>query len=283
MRYVGSVKSDHNPKKMSADDDSIAGRLNALQRAMDVLKAGSGADMERGHERPWAPRRTLCEVQDVMDDNSPPAYGMKIVLLGRAGVGKTSWLRQLCTGRFNAADATVTMGVDFFSRQCWVSGQKFAVSLWDTAGLERVTPSALAMMPSYLRGANGVVVMLDITDRASLTTADELLGTIGRQLDAAQTSVLLVGNKCDRAPTRVITDQEGGRLASRHGAWYLETSALHLSSVKFPLHFMLSEMVKMGRFQPTGERGPGAPTAPPRPVRLRAPTLAASGGSGCSC
>ena len=261
---------------------TLEARFVALERTVAALRASSGADTETGREGPWTPSRPVSgDVADVIDDGSPAVYRMKVVVVGRAGVGKTSWLRQLCEGRFDPAGARTTLAVDYYRIYRWAYHRKYELELWDTAGLER---AGAALMPGYLRGAHGVVVMLDITARDSLVSAGALLDELGRELDSAQTSVIVVGSKLDRAHVRAVPADEAGHMAASHGAWYMECTAVDLTSARAPLTELVRDMVNAGRFTPVDTRAQ-APQG--RGLRLddahAAAAAAAAGRGGCAC
>jgi small GTP-binding protein len=223
---------------------------------MDALRRSGG-------EGTWSSRTDhLFEVHDVMDAVQPAAWGVKVVLLGSAGVGKTTWITQLREGRFQV-NTRATIGVDFFTRQYAVNGERYAVQFWDTAGMERQGTGS--MTTAYLRGAHGVVVMLDITSRPSLQAAEEWCRVAQRATGSARAALLVLGNKQDRAPVeRAVPADEGEALAQRYGGWYLETAARSRGSVKSCLRFLLDELVVTGR---VGDP-PDAPSA--RPLALAA-------------
>lgn len=120
---------------------------------------------------------------------------LKIVVLGAASVGKTSIIHRYCNGIFQP-DTLSTIGAGFFTHTIQVDEMEVTLLLWDTAGEERFRSVA----PSLLRGANGLVLVYDVTQSA---TFDDLniylemfLDTV--QVDmACQLPVLLLGNKID--------------------------------------------------------------------------------------
>ena len=61
------------------------------------------------------------------------------------------------------ADCPHTIGVEFGTRIIEVNGQKIKLQIWDTAGQERFHTITTA----YYRGALGVMMVYDITDKKS--------------------------------------------------------------------------------------------------------------------
>lgn len=56
-----------------------------------------------------------------------------------------------------------TIGVDFKIRNNEVDGKTIKLQIWDTAGQERFK----TITSSYYKGAHGIIVTYDITDRDS--------------------------------------------------------------------------------------------------------------------
>ena len=123
---------------------------------------------------------------------------LKIVVLGSAFVGKTSIINRYCNGTF-IEDTLSTIGAGFFTNTLNVDGTEVTSMLWDTAGEERFRSVA----PSLLRGANGLVLVYDVTQKTSF---DEINIYMEMFLDNCKVDssmampVLLLGNKCDLEP-----------------------------------------------------------------------------------
>ena len=74
--------------------------------------------------------------------------------------------------------------------------KSFEISLFDIAGQERFR----SMTKSYLRGAQGIILIYDITDRISFELVEIWLSNIKETLSDWETSnylIMLLGNKLD--------------------------------------------------------------------------------------
>lgn len=94
------------------------------------------------------------------------------------------------------------------------------LQIWDTAGQERFR----TMSTSYYRGAHGIIIVYDITDRSSFINIESWWREMSRET-SQDVSVILVGNKNDMALMRTVSYEEGRRLAAKYGVAFMETSA----------------------------------------------------------
>ena len=123
---------------------------------------------------------------------------LKIVVLGSAYVGKTSIINRYCNGTF-IEETLSTIGAGFFTNTLNVDGTEVTSMLWDTAGEERFRSVA----PSLLRGANGLVLVYDVTQLSSFEDINiymEMFLDTCKCDPSMALPVLLLGNKCDLEP-----------------------------------------------------------------------------------
>ncbi|OHT09263.1 Ras-related protein Rab-7b [Tritrichomonas foetus] len=84
---------------------------------------------------------------------------LKIVFLGPANAGKTSIICKYVNDMFQL-ETLSTIGAGFFSHSIEIGNNNVTLLLWDTAGEERFR----AIAPSLLHGANGLVLVSDLTN-----------------------------------------------------------------------------------------------------------------------
>uniref|UniRef100_A0A452XJL2 GTP-binding protein n=1 Tax=Aegilops tauschii subsp. strangulata TaxID=200361 RepID=A0A452XJL2_AEGTS len=129
-------------------------------------------------------------------------YLFKLLLIGDSSVGKSCLLLRFADDAY--VDTYIsTIGVDFKIRTVELDGKSVKLQIWDTAGQERFR----TITSSYYRGAHGIIIVYDVTDRESFNNVKQWLSEIDRY---ASDSVckLLVGNKCDLVDSKVVDTEE---------------------------------------------------------------------------
>ena len=155
------------------------------------------------------------------NNNSDQNYEFifKVLLLGNSNVGKSSIFLRFVDDIWN--DTFVpTIGVDFKIKTFEIDSKKIKMQIWDTAGQERFKN----IIASYYRGAHGILLLYDVTDKDSFKNLSNWLIEIEKN---ASKNVLrvLIGNKCDLEEKRVISFNQGKEFADTYGLKFIETSA----------------------------------------------------------
>lgn len=91
---------------------------------------------------------------------------IKLLLIGDSGVGKSCCLLRFSEDSFTPSFIT-TIGIDFKIRTIDLDGKRVKLQIWDTAGQERFRTITTA----YYRGAMGILLVYDVTDRKSFDSA----------------------------------------------------------------------------------------------------------------
>jgi Ras-related protein Rab-8A len=124
------------------------------------------------------------------------------------------------------------------------------LQIWDTAGQERFR----TITKTYYKGAHGIILTYDVTDNNSFKNIRNWI----KQIEAnAQTNVckVLVGNKCDK-PDRVVSEEDGRKLAEDYKMNFFETSAKTNQNVSEVFTFLTKEILKNNEKSgtPSGEK-----------------------------
>jgi Ras-related protein Rab-18 len=122
-----------------------------------------------------------------------------------------------------------TIGVDFKVKHLDVASKRIKLTIWDTAGQERFR----TLTSSYYRGAQGVVMVYDVTRRDSFENLEQWLKEVKMYSPNNGEGVvkLLVGNKIDLAE-RQVHREEAEAWARSQGMLFLEASAKTRTGIK---------------------------------------------------
>uniref|UniRef100_H2ZGR3 Ras-related protein Rab-10 n=1 Tax=Ciona savignyi TaxID=51511 RepID=H2ZGR3_CIOSA len=110
--------------------------------------------------------------------------------------------------------------IDFKIKTVELNGKKIKLQIWDTAGQERFH----TITTSYYRGANGIMLVYDITNTKSFENISKWLRNIEEHA-SEDVEKMLLGNKCDMEDKRMISKERGEMIAKEHGIKFYETSA----------------------------------------------------------
>jgi len=153
-------------------------------------------------------------------------YLFKLLLIGDSGVGKSCLLLRFADNTYTDSYIS-TIGVDFKIRTLDIDGKTVKLQIWDTAGQERFR----TITSSYYRGAHGIIVVYDVTDKVSFNNVKQWLGEIDRYA-CQSVNKLLVGNKADLVEKKVVEYNEAKEFADSLGISFLETSAKSAHNVE---------------------------------------------------
>ena len=143
----------------------------------------------------------------------------KVLLLGNSNVGKSSLFLRFVDDIWN--DTFVpTIGVDFKIKTFEIDSKKIKMQIWDTAGQERFKN----IIASYYRGAHGILLLYDVTDKDSFKNLSNWLIEIEKNASKNVLKVL-IGNKCDLEDKRLVSYNQGKEFADTYGLKFIETSA----------------------------------------------------------
>eukprot|EP00455_Lapot_gusevi_P000001 TRINITY_DN0_c0_g1_i1.p1 TRINITY_DN0_c0_g1~~TRINITY_DN0_c0_g1_i1.p1 ORF type:complete len:213 (-),score=68.37 TRINITY_DN0_c0_g1_i1:269-907(-) len=161
----------------------------------------------------------------------------KLVLIGDSGVGKSCLLLRFADDNFTDSYIS-TIGVDFRFRTVSIDKKTVKLQIWDTAGQERFR----TITSAYYRGADGIILVYDVTSMESFEHVEEWLGEVNRYA-TENTTKLLVGNKADMSDKRV-SEETARRFADKLGIPFIETSAKNATNVDAAFLTMARELIK---------------------------------------
>ncbi len=155
------------------------------------------------------------------------ADSVKVVLLGEAGVGKTSIIHQFTYHQFDP-DCISSISAQFISKTIEYKGYgAIKYDIWDTAGQERYR----SMAKIFYKDSKVIIFVYDIT---SEPTFDGMKNYWYEQvkINCEKDAILaVVANKNDLYNEQKISDETGQKFADDIGAIFQSTSALSDSGI----------------------------------------------------
>eukprot|EP01087_Luapelamoeba_hula_P006081 TRINITY_DN16223_c0_g1_i1.p2 TRINITY_DN16223_c0_g1~~TRINITY_DN16223_c0_g1_i1.p2 ORF type:complete len:199 (-),score=53.30 TRINITY_DN16223_c0_g1_i1:78-674(-) len=162
----------------------------------------------------------------------------KLVVVGGGGVGKSALTIQLINHHFmDEYDPTIE---DSYRKQVEIDAETCLLDILDTAGQEEFS----AMRDQYMRTGQGFLMVYDITNRTSFDEISSFRSQILRVKEDDAVPCVLVGNKSDLAPQRVVTTAEGQDLAKSFSCTFLEASAKARVNVEESFFALVREIRK---------------------------------------
>ncbi len=132
----------------------------------------------------------------------------KICMLGGAGVGKTSLTRRYVDAMFSD-DYLSTVGVKIDHKQLEVDGVTLGLVIWDVQGQDE----SRSIRPSFLKGAAGYGLVVDLSRPESFETAIEVRDTV--RVFRGDLPYVLTLNKSDlAAPDQFDVSELGDEAAA---------------------------------------------------------------------
>ena len=145
-------------------------------------------------------------------------YTIKILILGKSGVGKTNILTMFMDKKFNQSHMT-TSGIDLKTTSIELNNRKLRIQLWDTCGQEKYK----SITKNLFLKVQGILAVYDITNRNSFSILKNWINSI--KSDGNHPKMLIIGNKIDLNEIREVPKDEAIEYAKEEKIEYIETSS----------------------------------------------------------
>ena len=133
-------------------------------------------------------------------------YRIKIIIIGEAGVGKTSLVKKFVSGRFSS-DYRVSIGANLFVKELILNSDiEVTIQIWDIAGQEKW----VKMRHSYYKGAHGALIVGDLTRGNTFEQLKEFWNPDLKKFCGDIPKILVV-NKVDLEP--IVSNNDIEKLA----------------------------------------------------------------------
>ena len=147
-------------------------------------------------------------------------YILKILTIGDNNVGKSSIIEKYIDDKFDGNNKP-TIGIDFKTKIIQKGNELIKLSIYDTAGEEKYR----YLIKNYYNGANGILLIYDITNRNSFHNLNLWFEELEKNLDLNNLYIYLIGNKADLIQEREVSYEEAKDFADKKNISYIEISA----------------------------------------------------------
>ncbi|XP_078329059.1 ras-related and estrogen-regulated growth inhibitor-like [Crassostrea virginica] len=143
----------------------------------------------------------------------------KVAVIGTDGVGKSALSVRFLTKRFiGEYDQTVESKYKYTTT---TDGETITFEVLDTISENE----DCGARDDVLRWADGVLIVYSVVNKQTFDVIQDIRRRIDDCRKGASIPMVLLGNKCDLAHMRKVTQEEGQRLANEIGCPFLEVSA----------------------------------------------------------
>ena len=144
----------------------------------------------------------------------------KLVIIGDSGVGKSCLLLRFADDTFTE-NYYSTIGVDFRFKCLEIGERKCKLQIWDTAGQERFK----TVTSAYYRGADGIIIVFDQTDRESYNNVKNWIEDISRYSTDDPVKIIIANKDDVTNDKKTVSNLDITELEKKTGLEIIKTSA----------------------------------------------------------
>lgn len=177
-------------------------------------------------------------------------YVFKVLLLGDSTVGKTCFLMRFTENTFQEIHMS-TIGLDYrFKKMPVDEGKEATVQIWDTAGQDRFR----AITKNYYKGAHGIILIYDVTNQKTFENVRNWVTQI-RENASEKAIIYIVGNKIDDKQNKVVTKEDGEKMAKEFDLKFFEASAKEDINIAPTFEALVKDIYKVNGNSEEGANG----------------------------
>ena len=155
-----------------------------------------------------------------MDDSDKDGKGVKIILLGESGVGKTSIINRYLNDEF-ASDSLSTLGSYTSKKVVTKNKSKYLLDIWDTSGQEQYH----SITNLFINGSDIVILVFSIDSKSSFTGLNFWYNSVKEKLGNDNYILAIVGSKSDLFSEEQVSEEEAKKFAKERNAIFKLVSA----------------------------------------------------------
>ncbi|MFX1446096.1 MAG: Rab family GTPase [Promethearchaeota archaeon] len=169
-------------------------------------------------------------------------YKIKVIIIGEAGVGKTSLVKKFISGHFSS-DYRASIGTNMFIKEIEVHSNdkidKISIHLWDIAGQERW----IKMRNMYYKGSQAALIVGDLSRKRTFEQIEKFWFP-DLTTHCGNIPIILIANKNDL--NHEITQQELETLVKNlNASSVLYTSAKTGMNVEFAFNSISKLVIQL--------------------------------------
>ena len=136
-------------------------------------------------DSPESRRNQSNESLPILPNQKSYDYLLKVLLVGDSDVGKQEILSGLEDGTLDSPFCSSSAGAAYKTTTILIDGKRVKLQLWDTSGQGRFC----TIIRSYSRGAQGILLVYDITNKWSFEGIDRWLKEVDQVMKKISFSV----------------------------------------------------------------------------------------------
>ena len=145
---------------------------------------------------------------------------INILIIGDTMSGKTCLLDNYFG--LNNMLKYATIGTEYRIKKINSSDNvNYSLKIWDSSGAERYRSLVL----NLLKNMKGIILVYSIDNKNTFNNIKNWINSINDYIDISKTPIILVGNKKDLENERIISEEEGRKIAEDYNFKFYETSA----------------------------------------------------------
>ena len=146
-------------------------------------------------------------------------YSFKMIVIGDAGVGKSCLTGRARKDRFDT-DYSPTVGFEFLTFTTKIEDKIVKLQIWDTCGQEAYR----SLITNFYRNASLAMMVYAINSKDSFIHINQWLKEVKIQCHP-DIKIILIGNKCDLADLRQVSEQEAKKFKDENQIYYFEETS----------------------------------------------------------
>ena len=176
-----------------------------------------------------------------MNDEEENDGGIKVILVGEAGAGKTSLINTAVGEQFFEGNQISSTTCSFVKLSKIINDREYTINLWDTIGQERFR----SLTKVFFKNSDIVIFVFDITQKQSFDDLEYWFKIIEEELGNAPIKGL-AANKQDLFEYQKVDDDTIQMFADKKGIKFEYTTAFSPNNFNKLLEQLLIEYLKNG-------------------------------------